>query len=1335
MNPPSTTPDEVLAAVATEPLDALLRQIVNGYFVLTDGNGAVSKWSEPAELLFGRTAEEILGQSFFATLVGGELPPAGHAWRGFLDAGEPPRVPGTVQLTGRRTDGTEFPMEAVFVPVKLDEGFDFSLFLEDLSFDLPLNLMLMRMRQQHPVVVRALRGGIEPDAQPWDGGRTAGTFVVFKPLQPTPWVEAELTRREAERAAADAEAEERLTNLDPGIQGSVNDLDDAAAVVARLLSALERIDDLERVAGGLPAQLEEARREGDQRAEALRGDVQRALSAVPSQLDTTEQLARLERLERAKLDAEEAAAEQRRALAGAESVTAKLATRLDALERGGVSDARLSEAIAAAESKFSAAVAAARAAVEARVASLEGPDVGDQIERVRAEHEEATAAARAELAEAVERLARERAGEREADRAELAAALQLVERVQRDAEGVREQLAAVTVERATAQGLAGDDRRRLDELAAEADALRARVESIRADRDAELEALRASLAELSRPQAADEAVERLADELRSAVGRHDAALQELAELVELPAQITEFRVATAAQIAELRDLAARHEATAAEVAAMRDGADAAELREAVARHDAATEELRTALAELRDAGAEQREAADRRAEEAAARHDALAAELSELRDAAARHDDAVAELRDASAGEVAGLREAADRHDAALDELRRAMAELGSAPAPAEPDALPRGEVETLVGDAQQQLAALRAQVSEDIAALHARVDGFAGLAGRDELDALRERLEGLAARDELAAFAPREDLDGLAARLDGLPAREALDSLSGRLDDLAGRNDALTDRLETLAARDAVDALASRVETLPGREELDSVRARLETLAGRDEIDSLDARLETLAGIEAVESLAARVDELGAGSGRELAEEAIRRIEAVDRGAGTVLSDVRALRERVEESLSIARTAQETGRAEDEELRELIARLGGELEVARGVLERAESEALGARQAASSADQAAAAARADAATAREEASAARRELERVTLLEEEVARLAEGLSGARETAAGARAEAAGMAERLAAAGEQAEALRAELGTGRDRLNALDAQVTRLGETVGDAEDARRAADERAAALRSEISSVRDVAEAADAGLRALRDELARVREEALSVRTEFAAVREAAEAARADARRGDERVEAMQSELAYALASLEELKQGLSSAGQAAVIARREAEQARKAAQHAGDGSTERVTEVFQQILGMAAARGAGPNRRPPVPPTPKKPEPVRREPRHGFDDAAAPMATLGLDGKFKELNPAFAKLVGYQEHEFSKAAWPSPHDRRDYKDQLEQLTKLAKGELREVELQSTYMHGQGLMVPVIGKLAAVAGEDGLPSHLVLTAEDRHHT
>ena len=164
-------------------------------------------------------------------------------------------------------------MEAVFVPVKLDEGFDFSLFLEDLSFELPLNLMLLRMRQQHPVVVRALKPALEPERAAVGGRRTAGTLVVFRPLPATPWVEAELARREAERAAGRRRGRgaPRPTPTRAS-RAAFNDLDDAAAVVARLLSAMERIDELERVAGGLPAQLDEARRESARDAEPLRGD-------------------------------------------------------------------------------------------------------------------------------------------------------------------------------------------------------------------------------------------------------------------------------------------------------------------------------------------------------------------------------------------------------------------------------------------------------------------------------------------------------------------------------------------------------------------------------------------------------------------------------------------------------------------------------------------------------------------------------------------------------------------------------------------------------------------------------------------------------------------------------------------------------------------------------------------------------------------------------------------------------------------------------------------------------------------------------------------------------
>ena len=151
--------------------------------MLTDGQGSVSKWSEPAELLFGARRPRRSGISFFDSLLTGRLSDDAEQWRRFLAAGDPPRGRARVDVQARHEPtGETFPMEAVFVPVKLDEGFDFSLFLEDLAFELPMNLMQLRMRQQHPVVVRALRAALEPHAQPWDSGRTAGTLVAFRPL-------------------------------------------------------------------------------------------------------------------------------------------------------------------------------------------------------------------------------------------------------------------------------------------------------------------------------------------------------------------------------------------------------------------------------------------------------------------------------------------------------------------------------------------------------------------------------------------------------------------------------------------------------------------------------------------------------------------------------------------------------------------------------------------------------------------------------------------------------------------------------------------------------------------------------------------------------------------------------------------------------------------------------------------------------------------------------------------------------------------------------------------------------------------------------------------------
>ena len=210
----------------------------------------------------------------------------------FLETGEPPHARAAWSCGGQHSEGRKFPIEAVFVPVKLDEGFDFSLFLEDLGFELPMNLMLLRMRQQHPVVVRALRQAIEAEPQPWEGWRTAGTLVVFRPPARRRGSRRSSPPREAARAEQDADVEDRLTNPDPGVQGSsVADLDDAAAVVGApavgdgahrrpRAHGRQRCPRRCRRRAATPRPAAPAPRPPSARPQRLRADLERALSEI-----------------------------------------------------------------------------------------------------------------------------------------------------------------------------------------------------------------------------------------------------------------------------------------------------------------------------------------------------------------------------------------------------------------------------------------------------------------------------------------------------------------------------------------------------------------------------------------------------------------------------------------------------------------------------------------------------------------------------------------------------------------------------------------------------------------------------------------------------------------------------------------------------------------------------------------------------------------------------------------------------------------------------------------------------------------------------------------------
>jgi PAS domain S-box-containing protein len=179
-------------------------------------------------------------------------------------------------------------------------------------------------------------------------------------------------------------------------------------------------------------------------------------------------------------------------------------------------------------------------------------------------------------------------------------------------------------------------------------------------------------------------------------------------------------------------------------------------------------------------------------------------------------------------------------------------------------------------------------------------------------------------------------------------------------------------------------------------------------------------------------------------------------------------------------------------------------------------------------------------------------------------------------------------------------------------------------------------------------------------------------------------------------------------------------------------------VISRYEAQSAAEA--HAMQQSVEQSRQANGHAAGPAPAVPAGP----PVaagpavsagPPgdDPRRPlfaardaQQPKREPRPGFDDVKQPKATIALDGRFQDLNDAFSDLLGYSEAEFQQAVWPPVMDRANLDKHRQQLKDMLEGRAESVEINTGYVHAQGLLVPIVGKLSLVR-DGGEPNHFLL--------
>jgi hypothetical protein len=89
-------------------------------------------------------------------------------------------------------------------------------------------------------------------------------------------------------------------------------------------------------------------------------------------------------------------------------------------------------------------------------------------------------------------------------------------------------------------------------------------------------------------------------------------------------------------------------------------------------------------------------------------------------------------------------------------------------------------------------------------------------------------------------------------------------------------------------------------------------------------------------------------------------------------------------------------------------------------------------------------------------------------------------------------------------------------------------------------------------------------------------------------------------------------------------------------------------------------------------------------------------------------------------------------ELNGRFRDLVGYTEEEFANARWPSSADRDRIDEQRALLHALTAGDAERGAVDSTYMHREGLLVQLGGRIDLVRSDAGAPDHLLMTLDGR---
>ena len=106
-------------------------------------------------------------------------------------------------------------------------------------------------------------------------------------------------------------------------------------------------------------------------------------------------------------------------------------------------------------------------------------------------------------------------------------------------------------------------------------------------------------------------------------------------------------------------------------------------------------------------------------------------------------------------------------------------------------------------------------------------------------------------------------------------------------------------------------------------------------------------------------------------------------------------------------------------------------------------------------------------------------------------------------------------------------------------------------------------------------------------------------------------------------------------------------------------------------------------------------------------------------------------FENAAAGIVTISLDGRFTQVNPAFCRFTGYNEAELLTLTVPEITHPGDREETVTQFDEVRVGRRQVIDLYKRYVRKDGATVWAHVTAAFLSGSDGTPSYCIALVQD----